>query len=110
MYRLPQLYQLSEQVKDRRVIVGCATEDERKKVKERLGKVSDRLNVEDVTNKNPLVMLKDVLSYNTDQEVLGALEKQNNAIFKGLEEDRKKVEICFRSVCALAHKCAPVRI
>ncbi|CAH2216016.1 jg23122, partial [Pararge aegeria aegeria] len=37
-----------------------------------------------------------VLSYNTDQEVLRALEKQNKTIFKDLEEDREKLEICFR--------------
>lgn len=83
-------------VKDRRVIVGCASEEERRKVKERLGKASDTLNVEDIANKNPLVMLKDVLSYNTDQEVLGALEHQNKALFEGLGEERKEVEICFR--------------
>lgn len=92
-------------VKDRRVIVGCATEEERKKVKERLEKANDRLSVEDVVNKKPLVMLKDVFSYNTDQEVLNALKNQNRAIFVDQSEEGSNIEICFRRKTRNPHAC-----
>lgn len=79
--------------KDRKVIVGCRTEEERDKVKAKLRGATE-LNVEEVKNKDPLVILKDVLKYNTDEDVLSSLVNQNKAIVgntKGL-----KMEIAYK--------------
>lgn len=82
--------------KDRKVIVGCRTEMERNKVKDKLQTAEEFLKVEEVCNKNPLVILKDVMTYNTDEDVLGALRKQNPQLYKDLDEDHTKAEIAYK--------------
>lgn len=52
------------------------------------------LNVEEIKNKDPLVILLDVLKYNTDEDVLNALRNQNKGIFGDLVEQR--MEIAFK--------------
>lgn len=81
--------------KDRKVIVGCRTETERDKVKERLTKAIG-LNVEDVKNKDPMVMLKNVLQLNTDDDVLKALRNQNKTLFQGVNQVDDRVSIAFK--------------
>ncbi|XP_045540539.1 zinc finger CCCH domain-containing protein 13-like [Papilio machaon] len=80
--------------KDRKVIVGCRTEQDRKQLKERLETVKDHLEVQEIKNKNPLVILRDVFKYNSDDDVLAALRNQNKNIFKNLEEE--KMEIIYK--------------
>lgn len=79
--------------KDRKVIVGFRTEEERQKVQERL-KGAKELNVVEMKNKDPLVILKDVLKYNTDEDVLDALRNQSKGIPKELMG--QKCEIAFK--------------
>lgn len=75
------------------MIVGCKTEEERDRIKAKL-RGTKELNVEEVKNKDPLVIPKDVLIYNSDEDVLNALVNQNKAIVgdtKGL-----KMEIAYK--------------
>ncbi|CAH2224155.1 jg8978 [Pararge aegeria aegeria] len=81
--------------KDRRVIVGCSSVEERDKVKERLKK-ADQLKVEDIQNKDPLLVLKDVLAYNSDDDLKSALKNQNRGIFEGIGKVEDRIEIRFR--------------
>lgn len=81
--------------KDRKVIVACRTQGERQKVKERL-KMASELHVEEIKNKDPLVIFRDVLQYNNDEEVLRALRNQNRNIFGGLDEDQDRCEIAYK--------------
>ena len=82
--------------KDQKVIIGCSTAAEREKVKERLSLANDRLTFEDVKNKDPLLILRDVLSYNSDDDILGALRKQNRDLFNGIPEEDFRSEVRFR--------------
>lgn len=79
--------------KDRKVIVGCKTHEERQRVKERL-EGDKQLTVEEMKNKDPLVILKDVLKYNTDKDVLDALRNQNKGVLK--DNSDQKMEIAFK--------------
>lgn len=79
--------------KDRKVIVGCKTNEERQRVKDRL-KGDKELKVEEMKNKDPLVILKDVLKYNTDKDVIDALRSQNRGVLKDLIDP--KMEIAFK--------------
>lgn len=81
--------------KDRKVIVGCRTEEEREKIKERLQKDGKHLNVEEMKNKDPLVILKNVFAFNSDEDVLTALRNQNKHILEGRKED-SKLEIAYK--------------
>lgn len=82
--------------KDRKVIIGCGSEEDRNKVKDKLDKAGGKLKTEEIKNKDPLVILKDVLACNTEEEVLGALRKQNQKIFEGLSEDEDRLEVKYR--------------
>lgn len=82
--------------KDSKIIMSCDTREEREKVKARLEKAGKQLIVEDIKNKDPLVILKDVLLINSDQDVIKALKNQNKAIFHGLDEEEQRVAIKYR--------------
>lgn len=81
--------------KDRKIIVACRTEDERQKIKERLAK-STELNVEEIKNKDPLVIFRDVFLYNSDEEVLRALRNQNSNIFGSLKQEDDRCEVAYK--------------
>ncbi|XP_063378586.1 uncharacterized protein LOC134665540 [Cydia fagiglandana] len=85
-----------KKAKDRKVVMGLATREEREKIKDRLAKEVTNLIVEDVKNKDPLLILRSVLSINTDEDVLKALRNQNRDIFRDLGEEEDRVSIKYR--------------
>lgn len=89
--------------KDRKIIIGCSTKDDRDKVRERLK--ARHLVVEDVKNKDPLVILRDVLSANSDEDILKALRNQNRGVFDGLEKEENRVQIKYRKKARNPHTC-----
>ena len=82
--------------KDRKIILGCATQEERKKVKERLKAAGGNLVVEDVKNRDPLLVLRDVLVVHSDEELLAALRNQNREIFQGLGDGEDRVVVKYK--------------
>lgn len=80
--------------KDRKIILGFKSKDDQNKVKERLQ--GNQLVVEEIQNKDPLLVLRDVLLANTDDDVLRALRNQNKDIFRGLDKDEQRIEIRYR--------------
>lgn len=82
--------------KNRKIIMGFGSKEERDKVKERIGKEGGSLTIEDVENKDPLVRLGDVLSVNTDEDILKALRNQNGAVFHGLGEGEDRIAVKYR--------------
>lgn len=91
-------------MKDRKVIVGCATVEEREKVKKRL-KGTPELNVEDMRNKDPLLIFRDVLNYNEDEEVLRALKNQNKHVLGSIGESERRMKIVYRKRARNPHQC-----
>ncbi|CAB3262512.1 unnamed protein product [Arctia plantaginis] len=73
-----------------------ATKEEREKAKQKLAKKGNGLMVEEVKNKDPLVTLKDVLSANTDEDILKALKNQNRPIFEDIAEGDDRVAVKYR--------------
>lgn len=82
--------------KDRKVILGCRTEDERRQLKEKLSEANNQLVVKEIKNKNPLIIFKNVLSYNKDEEIIKSIKNQNKILFKGINEEETKMEILFK--------------
>ncbi|XP_045504402.1 uncharacterized protein LOC123701034 [Colias croceus] len=80
-------------VKNRKVVVGCVSEEERDKVKERLGK-NEGLVVEEVKNKSPLLVFRDVMKCDTG-DFITALRNQNADILEGLKGEERKVEVAY---------------
>lgn len=82
--------------KDRKIIMSCRTEEERNKIKERIEGSGKRLICQDVHNKDPLLILKDVLLINNDSDVLKAIRNQNQNIFRAIDPKDDRVEIKYR--------------
>lgn len=83
-------------IKDKKVLLGCRTTEEREKVKERLKSASDRLNFEEMKNQDPMVILKDVIASNSDKDILTALRNQNGSVFHDIEVKDDRMEVKFR--------------
>ncbi|XP_073963662.1 uncharacterized protein [Choristoneura fumiferana] len=80
--------------KDRKVVMGFGTTEERDKVRKRLE--TKDLIVEDVKNKDPLLVLRSVLALNTDDDIAKALRNQNKDVFRGLDEEDGRMAIKYR--------------
>ncbi|KAL0892590.1 hypothetical protein ABMA27_014319 [Loxostege sticticalis] len=80
-------------VKDKKVILGCRTMEERDKVKERLKGAESHLRFEDMKNQDPMVILRDVINSHTDEDVKSAIRNQNGMVFRGLEPKEDRIEI-----------------
>lgn len=82
--------------RDRKVIVGCRTQEEIGKVKDRIRKAGSQLNIEEIQNKDPLIVLYGVLQSNSDEDILRALKVQNNHLMKGVTGENDRMEVKFR--------------
>lgn len=95
----------ARKAKDRKVVMGCGSEEDRRKIKERLETVGVNLVVEEVKNRDPLLVLKGVLVRHSDEEVMKALKNQNREIFHDLEEQEDRTKIKFRKKARNPHTC-----
>ncbi|CAK1546359.1 unnamed protein product [Leptosia nina] len=83
-------------IKDQRVVIGCEDREELEKVKNKL-KTNNKLLVEEASNKDPQIILKDVLSVHTDEELVAALKTQNKDLMKGMKkEDGERIRVRYR--------------
>ncbi|CAH2228375.1 jg2572 [Pararge aegeria aegeria] len=79
-----------------KVVLGCHTRDELAKVAERLKAQQPTLLIQETTNKDPLVIIKNVLNINTDEDVLSALKKQNQNILGAISDGDYRASVRFR--------------
>lgn len=82
--------------RDRKIIMGLRTVDEQWMLKERLSKTGSNLIVEEVKNKDPLLVLRDVLLVNTDDDIFKAIKNQNGNLFHGVGDGENRLEIKYR--------------
>lgn len=89
--------------KDRKIIMGFRSKEDQNKIKDKLEKPGSRLTVEIMKNKDPLLILRDVLSSHSDENVLKALRNQNRKIFYGLDEGDDRLEIKYKKKARYPH-------
>ena len=82
--------------RDRKIVMGCKTQEERRKIKERLEAAGDHLVVEEVRNRDPLLIMRDVLVVHSDEEVIRAFRNQNREVFLGLGDGEDRVAVKYR--------------
>ncbi|XP_013179837.1 PREDICTED: uncharacterized protein LOC106126637 [Papilio xuthus] len=82
--------------KDRKIIIGCKTEEERKQLKERLKCAEKHLNVQEVKNKDPMIILLNVFKYNSDEDIIAALKNQNKGVLSEGGDKEEKLEIVYK--------------
>lgn len=91
--------------KNRKVIMGCNSEEDRKRIKDRIVAAEEHLLVEDAKNKDPLLVLRDVLKIHTDEEIIKALRNQNRELFDGLSEEEDRIKVKYRRKARNPHSC-----
>lgn len=82
--------------KDRKVIIGYNTEEERRKAKERIQETEKELIIEEVKNKDPLLVAYGVLKIHKDEEVLKAIRTNNKEIFRDLNKTDDRMEVKYK--------------
>ncbi|CAG9782221.1 unnamed protein product [Diatraea saccharalis] len=88
--------------KYQKIVIGCNQRMEIEKIEEKLRKAKG-LIVEKMTNKDPLVILKNVIYKMTDEEAIERLIRQNGEIFG--KEEEKEIKIKFRKKTRDIERC-----
>lgn len=91
------------QARDRKVIIGCRNREEINKVKDRIKGTGGKLSVEDVQNKDPLVIFYGVLKTNTDDDIRKALKTQNGNLLGDLNVEVERIDIRYRRKARNVH-------
>lgn len=84
--------------KDRKVILSCSTEEDKRKLKEKIEEAQDQFTIEDIKNKNPLVILRNVINTNSDEDIIGSVRERNKSIFKDIESAEMEIAYKKRTV------------
>ncbi|CAB3258798.1 unnamed protein product [Arctia plantaginis] len=77
--------------KDRRIIIGYRTEEDRKRAQKRLEEREKSLTVEEIKNKDPLLILYNVLKNLKDEELTSAIRARNRDVFRGLKPEHDRM-------------------
>ncbi|XP_026744424.1 uncharacterized protein LOC113505797 [Trichoplusia ni] len=94
--------------RDRKVIIGLSSKAERDKLKVKLMAAKEHLTVEEVKNRDPLLVLRGVLNIHKDEDILKALRNQNRDLFSGIEKSEDRVEFRYRRRTRNPHTCHAV--
>lgn len=83
-----------KKARDGKVVLSCAEEPD---IKMLAGRFRERdLNVMEAQNKNPLVELRNVLTFNSDSDICESIQRQNKHITAGLDMMQEKIQVRFR--------------
>lgn len=81
--------------KNQKVVISCNSEENLRKVTEKI-QATRNLQAEKATNKDPLVIVRDVLAYNTDEEVVAAIRKQNGYLVRDIPDEEYRAVVKYR--------------
>ncbi|XP_069361936.1 uncharacterized protein [Maniola hyperantus] len=82
--------------KDQKVVIGCCSKEELGKIAEKIKASKSELVVEERSNKDPLVILRDVLKINSDEDVVKALKTQNRHLFNDIQDVDYRTSVKYR--------------
>lgn len=82
--------------RDQKVVIGCRSQEEVQKLHNRLRNEARDLKVEEAKTKDPYVIIRDVLSYNTDEDVEKSLKTQNPHITGDIPEAEYRASVKYR--------------
>lgn len=90
--------------RDRKIILGCKTKNEVDRVKEKLSREGANLKIEEVKNKDPLIIIRNVNTYNTEEDILKALRTQNKNLLQGVKEEDYRAVIRYKKKARNPHQ------
>ncbi|CAB3252462.1 unnamed protein product [Arctia plantaginis] len=76
--------------KSSKVVISCDSEENIQKVVARIGS-NKELQAQKATNKDPLLMVRDLLAYNTDDDITAAINRQNSQLVGDIPESEYRV-------------------
>lgn len=90
--------------KNGKIVMGFRTEEQRKRVRERIECAGNQLAVEEVKNKDPLLVLRNVISIHTDEEIVALVRSQNQNLFRDLDRTDDRIEVKYRKRARNPHQ------
>ncbi|KAI5634385.1 hypothetical protein NE865_12881 [Phthorimaea operculella] len=94
--------------RQQKVIIGCHDKSELAKITAKIQNSGNKFTVEEIRNKDPLVVIRDVLAYNSDEAIAKALKIQNGHLLDGLSEAEIRVIPKYRKKARNPHECHQV--
>ncbi|CAF4950810.1 unnamed protein product [Pieris macdunnoughi] len=94
-----------QKIKGGKVVIGCGTEEERTRVRERITYGDNGITARELNNKNPLVRFKNILRYNTLEDIKKALKTQNKATTGNLTGEDWVMTEKHRQNARNTHEC-----
>lgn len=92
----------AQKVRNQKVVISCATKEELQKVTEKIR--AKNLAVEVAKNKDPLVIIKNLLAFNTDENIVASLRSQNGSILGDLAEEEFRAMVRYRKKARNPHE------
>lgn len=89
--------------KNQKVVISCSTQEEIIKVREKLTRI-EKLSVETAKNKDPMVIIKDVLAFNTDEDIITSLKTQNNRMLGDIPKEEFRAIVKYRKRARNPHE------
>ncbi|XP_063823708.1 uncharacterized protein LOC135073455 [Ostrinia nubilalis] len=93
--------------KNSKVVLTCDTGDNIKKISTQISK-NKNLIVKEAKASNPLIKIKNILAYHTDEELIENLKAQNKKVFTDLAKEDRFVKVRYRKRARNVHQCHPV--
>lgn len=82
--------------KNQTVVISCKEKLEMERVRTKITEASAELNVTEAKNKWPLVVVKDVMKYLSDEEITAAIVNQNGSILQGIQVQESDLKLKYR--------------
>ncbi|XP_069365327.1 uncharacterized protein [Maniola hyperantus] len=90
--------------RNQKVVISCESKDSLTRLTDKL-KVDDCLQINEAKNKDPLIVIKNMLSYNTDDEVVASIKTQNADALVGIPDSEYRVVPKYRRPARNPHEC-----
>lgn len=81
---------------NQKIVITCSSKEDVARVKTRLLGSKTPLKVEEPKQKLPQVVLRDILNYNTDEQVVMSIHKQNSHATEGLTAAEMECRVLYR--------------
>ncbi|GBP65864.1 hypothetical protein EVAR_85132_1 [Eumeta japonica] len=94
--------------RNQKVVLTCASDDAIKRIETRIKAKSKNLQVSKPEPSLPLVIIRDVLKVNSDQQIIESLKRQNGHATEGLDWGKVEARVRYRRCARNPLECHPV--
>lgn len=91
-------------VRNQKVVLSCGSREDLSKMESRL-KRDQGLKVDEAMVKDPLVIIRNLLSYNSEDDIITSLKNQNKDLWVGMAAESFKVSERYRRRARNPHEC-----